>query len=240
MSPRARIFVSLVVVALGCAVWWWLGAQQQVAPPVSGGGEAAAASADTPGGEASLSKAEAGAIERAEAALPAAQAGGRSLVVQVWLGEVGVPAARAEVFVMEQTGAASLPDVEGRGARFVADAAGRAALPSVSGVVAIAARLPGVFGARSVAADESGEVALTLLPDQTVTVRVVDASDAPVAGALVALNQRVPVVVGMEWAFEELAALEREMAALTEQIRQSTAEDVRKERAPELRQMKIE
>ncbi|MEC9047449.1 MAG: carboxypeptidase-like regulatory domain-containing protein, partial [Planctomycetota bacterium] len=240
MSPRARIFVSLVVVALGCGVWWWLGARQQVAPPVSGGGEVAAASADTPSGEASVSAGEAVVIERAEAAPPSAQAGGRPLVVQVWLGDVGVPAAGAEVFVMQQRGAASPPDVEGRGARFVADAAGRAALPPVSGVVAIAARLPGVFGARSVAADESGEVALTLLPDQTVTVRVVDASDAPVAGALVALNQRVPVVVGMEWAFEELAALEREMAALTEQIRQSTAEDVRKERAPELRQMKIE
>ena len=76
----------------------------------------AAVSADAPGREARLSEVEADAIERAEAA----PAGGRSLVVQVWLGEVGVPAAGAEVFVMEQRGAASFPDVEDRGARLVA------------------------------------------------------------------------------------------------------------------------
>ena len=94
--------------------------------------------------------------------------------------------------------------------RAIADKAGRASLPPVHGEISIAAWLPGFFGACSVAAAESGEVSVTILPDQTVTVRVLDASDAPVAGALVALNQRVPVVVGMEWAYEEMAALERE------------------------------
>ena len=243
MTPRARLFVLFAVFAVGCGVWWWLSAQQPVAAPVAGGGSGAAASSNVPGGARAAAGAEAaatGGMERAEASPSAARDGGRALVVQVWLGEAGVAAAGAEVFAMDQSAVAAFELVEERGARFVADAAGRASLPAVRGAVSIAARLPGLFGARVVDPGEAGAVSVTLVPDETVTVRVLDAEDAPLPGARVALNQRVPVVVGMEWAFEELAALEREMAALTEQIRQSTAEDVRKERAPELRQMKIE
>ena len=81
---------------------------------------------------------------------------------------------------------------------------------------------------------------MVLAPDLAVTVRVLDEGDQPVVGAPVALHQCVPVVVGMEWAYEEMAALEREIAELLEQMRQSTSEQVRKERAPDLRKMKTQ
>ena len=240
MTTRRALLLFLFVLTAVSAVWWWSATPPGVLPPVASGGEAAAAPADTSGRDARTSDVEQGAIERAEVTPPLPQAGGRPLVVQVWLGEVGVPAARAEVFVVERCGAVSITDVEDSSVRAIADKGGRASLPPVHGDISIAAWLPGFFGACSVAAAESGEVSVTILPDQTVTVRVLDASDAPVAGALVALNQRVPVVVGMEWAYEEMAALEREIAELLEQMRQSTSEQVRKERAPDLRKMKTE
>ena len=167
--------------------------------------------------------------------------------LQVWLGEVGVPAAGAEVFALQGLQVASTLspwaaciEAEDRGVRYVAASDGTASWDAGPGAVAIAARLPGCFGALTIAPGDAREVAVVLVPDLAVTVRVLDEGEQPVAGAPVALNQRVPVVVGMEWAYEEMAALEREIAELLEQMRQSTSEQVRKERAPDLRKMKTE
>ena len=158
--------------------------------------------------------------------------------MQVWLGEVGVAAPGAEVFSLPERAARSFGQVEERGLRLVADADGRATLPPVAGAVSIVARLPGLFGARTVAPGAAASVFVTLKPDETVTVKVLDADDTAVAGASVALNQRVPVVVGMEWIYDEMAALEREIDEVLERMRQSTSEALRKLLAPDLREMK--
>ena len=195
--------------------------------------------------------AEAPALDRARAQEAIDDGVGRRLEVQIWLGQQGMPAASSEVFVLEQpaasTGAVGQADLahlaelaELRGRRYRADVNGRVLLPPVADRLVLAARLPGLFGALAVGVDHADVETITLAPDQAVTVRVVDAGDAPLAGATVRLNQMLPAVVGMEWVFEELQALEREIAELNEQMRQSTSEEVRKARAPDLREMQLQ
>ena len=241
MSQRVRVCLFLALVALVCSAWWWFGLRQPVAPPSDGAPTEAASEATDPSGPISVSSADdaaAAASERADASSAEARSAGRPLVVQVWLGEVGVAASGAEVFSLPERAARSFDQVEERGLRFVADAEGRATLPPVDAAVSIVARLPGLFGARTVAPGGAASVSVTLEPDKTVTVKVLDAGDAAVAGAPVALNQRVPVVVGMEWIFEEMAALEREIEEVLERMRQSTSEQLRTLLAPDLREMK--
>lgn len=241
MSQRARVSLVFALVALACVAWWWVGVRPSVAPP-SGEAPTESARADTgpvgPIRSRSREDAAADASERADASSVDDRSADRRLVVQVWLGEVGVAAPGAEVFSLPVRATQSFDQVEERGQRFVADADGRASLPPVDAAVLIAARLPGLFGARAVEQGDAGEVSLTLAPDETVAVKVLDADETPVAGAPVALNQRVPVVVGMEWVFEEMSVLEREIDEVLERMRQSTSEQLRKQLAPELREMR--
>ena len=110
MSQRVRVCLSLVLVALACGAWWWFGLRQPVAPPSDGAPTEAASEAMDPSGPISVSSADdaaAAASERADASSAEARSAGRPLVVQVWLGEVGVAASGAEVFSSPELAARS-------------------------------------------------------------------------------------------------------------------------------------
>lgn len=124
------------------------------------------------------------------------------LVVQVWSGRLGVPAPQAEVYVVDGFEGPELNDpfaqhwsvlAEEHGDRFQADAEGRVELPSVEDWAIVTARLPGAYGFAKVGRKHRDVVAVTLQPDETVTIRVVDGEDRPVAGAMVGVVQKVPV-----------------------------------------------
>ena len=124
------------------------------------------------------------------------------LVVQVWEGEPGVPAASADVFVLDGFEGPELEDpyaqhwsdlAERHGRRYVSDVEGRVELPPVRERAIVTAQRSGMFGYTRVGRQHRDVETITLYPDETVTVRVTDGEGATVAGVPVGVLQRVPI-----------------------------------------------
>jgi hypothetical protein len=125
----------------------------------------------------------------------------RFLVVQVWKGKKGVPAAEADVFFLEGYDGPEIKDpyaqhksdlAEKHGQRFKTDDRGRVELPVVQAWAMVSVQQPGLHGFKIVNRRHRRVESITLLQDETVTVRVVDAEGQPVAGIPVGVAQWIP------------------------------------------------
>jgi len=256
MMNRAPLVLLLVAAGIA-AFWLFSGEEPDLRPEGSGATtEAAATDADEGAGQtAAAAGVEVEVADEVAADFLRAAVGvdegpsGRALIVQVWLGKEGVPAPDAEVFVLEGSDEAKAqsedpfaPHIselgETRGKRFSADAEGRVELPPVEDWVILTARSPGTFGEHVVGSDHADVEAITLRPDEAVTVRVVDAAGEPVADAPVGVLQLVPFLAGREKAIARMDVLMKDMTELWERMQASPAQRERGE--PHLREMKSE
>lgn len=123
-------------------------------------------------------------------------------VMQVWDRKKGVPAAEADVFVLDGFEGAELGDpfaqhwsylAESRGRSFKTDADGRVKVPPVKRGAIVTAHRPGLYGFAKIGRRQREVETIILQQDETVTVRVVDADDRAVAGVPVGVTQRLPV-----------------------------------------------
>ena len=187
------------------------------------------------------------AISREEVA--GAEGNARVLVVQVWNGVKGVPAAESDVFFLDGFEGPELKDpfaqhwsdlAESRGQRFKTDVQGRVELPPVLRWAMVTAQRPGSYGFTKVGRKHGKIETITLHADETVTVRVVDSAgndgeDRPVAGVPVGVVQLVPVRENPK--FKELMAqmkeLERHAADVERFIRENPGQ--RRAAAPRIR-----
>lgn len=125
-----------------------------------------------------------------------------NLALQVWDGQEGVPAPKARVFVLDGLGRGAggrnpfdthwseLPELEGHAHR--ADDEGRVTLPPVEEWALVSAHLPGKFGFARIRREHRELETITLVPDETVLVRVVDPMDRPLVAADVVVLQDIP------------------------------------------------
>lgn len=130
----------------------------------------------------------------------------KPLVVMVYSGRRGVPAADAEVFFTDTMGGFRGFGRGGNrgvhwseaaiktGQKFKADAQGRVTLPPVRGMAMVTARTEGMYGFRLVRSRHKPIEEIVLVPDETLNVRVVDREGAGVGQVPVAVHQRVPKV----------------------------------------------
>jgi len=150
------------------------------------------------------------------------QSSGRSLVVQVWLGKSGMPAAAAEVFMLEGSDELKAQNddpfaphvstvVEAEGRRFEADEQGRVEMPPVREWAVLTARLPGVFGVHLVGPNHAEVEEFTLRPDEAVTVRVVDGDGNVVPNVPVGIVQHVPIRESRQDLMARLKKIEQSM-----------------------------
>lgn len=123
------------------------------------------------------------------------------LLVQVWDGKVGTPAPETDVFFVDGFAGPELKDpfaqhwsalAEKHGQQFETDAQGRVELPPVRQWAIVTAQRPGSYGFAKVGKKHADVETITLLPDETVTVRVTDGDDRVVAGVPVGVVQRIP------------------------------------------------
>lgn len=121
------------------------------------------------------------------------------LEIQVWQRRRGKVAPEAEVFVLEGYDRPDPFDQFGphrcelalvKGKKYRASTEGRVSVPRLKKDAIIAARLEGSVGVTRVRPQESRSD-VVLLPDETVTVRVIGASGRPVADVPVGLQQRL-------------------------------------------------
>jgi len=139
------------------------------------------------------------------------QADVRYVTIQVWDRVEGAAAAEAEVFVM-RGGDADWEAAKGpfaqhwssvaerKGRQFRADAEGRVEVPGFVRDSVVVAKGNGTYAFKwvgEVAEDGHVEV-LTLQPDESVTIRVVDEQGRPVAGAAVGVVERFTVLDSLE------------------------------------------
>lgn len=126
----------------------------------------------------------------------------RKLVVQVMDGKSGGPAAEADVYYLDGFGGPELRDpfaqhwsdlAESRGKRFKTDSQGRIELPPVREWAIVTAKRPGAYGFARVGQDHRDVETVSLETDETVTVRVVDGKNRPVAQVPVGVLQHVPL-----------------------------------------------
>ena len=260
-----RTFVRVATLVLALVAFatfaWWMDSRSPVPKPAGGGvvGAFEAASPATAPPATAAEQAPAAAAgtttsERRE--FPTADVSvGRPLRVQVWRGEVGVPAVQAEVFALEQPEPVPpnnafylymclgpqlgpppqcLLSLE-RGRRYVTDQEGRAQLLPVEQRVVLAARSAGMFGTATVDAMTDGVVSIVLQADQTLTVKVVGPDGAPVPGMPVLLQQRVVWRGGWqgEWLQKQWA---HDVEELQQRVWQITSERLRKQQLARLRE----
>ncbi|MEO6595845.1 MAG: carboxypeptidase-like regulatory domain-containing protein [Planctomycetota bacterium] len=161
------------------------------------------------------------------------QPSGQQLIVQVWQVKKGVPAPDAEVFLLDGFAGPELSDpfaqhwsalAEDRGVRFVADDQGRVALPAVRQSAIVAARLPGMYGFEKIGKEHAEVETITLRPDETVTVRVIDGSGKTVAGVPVGVVQHVPVRDDFELLAAKRKVMEDQMAQAEAYLRDNPAQ----------------
>lgn len=257
MQKTPFVLVLLLLVAGLGGYLCWSSADPELKPVAAGGADVeGAADVSVDGGTAALAT---GAVEVTEEVLPddflrdavGADEGrsGRALVVQVWQGRKGVPAPLAEVFALAGTDdAKAVADdpyaqhisalAETRGTRFEADEAGRVELPPVQDWTILSARLPGAYGQAIVGRGHQGITMITLQPDETVTVRVVDGDGRVVAGAPVGVVQHVPQQESRAELFARLAGLEENLAKVRQWM--DANPDQRELAAPKLQAMRQE
>ncbi len=252
---QRSIFVLFLIAAAGVAVIWLFSSEEADQGPVALTEAAVPDAAQGAGGAVAAVGVEVAVDEvppadflRVEVEVDE-QPPGRALLVQVWLGEEGMPAPDAEVFVSEGSDEAKAqsedpfaPHIselgETRGTRFETDAEGRVELPPVQEWVILTARAPGTFGTLTVGRDHAEVESITLRPDETVTVRVVDGRGEPVASAPVGVLQRVPFLAGREKTIARMDELRKTMEQLWERMQASPTQRERGE--PQLREMKAE
>lgn len=157
----------------------------------------------------------------------------RFLVVQVWDGEPGVPAAETDVFFLDGFEGDELTDpfaqhwsalAESKGERFKTDPQGRVELPPVEEWAMMTAQRPGVYGFARVGREHRDVETITLRPDETLTVRVVDGEDNPVAGVPVGVIQHVPVDNDQAKLWGQMKELQQYRAKVEEYIRNNPAQ----------------
>ena len=125
----------------------------------------------------------------------------KALVVQVWDKKVGVPAVGAKVYFFEGRTRPNWREpfsahwstvAEDKGELFRSDARGRVSLPAVQRSAIVSAHAPGAFGILRLGRRHRKVETIVLQPDETLTVRVVDGQNRPVAGAPVGILQVIP------------------------------------------------
>ncbi len=231
--PFVILLLLLVGVAGAFAVWTGEdGPQISVhEAPLPGEGEAEPAKADEmmapPGDEMPAAEPDADLPEGLDAIARQEVAGGqgelRYLVVQVWNGKPGVPAAATDVFFLDGFEGPELGDpyaqhwsslAEGRGQKFKTDSAGQVQLPPVESWAMVTAQGAGTYGCAKVGRKHRKVETILLQADETLTVRVVDGEDRPAAGVPVGVAQRVPVKAAAPAKFQDLL---RQMRTLEQQ-----------------------
>jgi hypothetical protein len=235
-----RVFVAAVVVAALAVAAWFLSMRAAEGPPTllpaAPASGVARPDADT-AAIADVATAAAAGEGLSEELLRSAIEGEpvRYLGIQVWDRTKDVPAAGAEVFVLDGVGrerkerridgsATQGPFAvhwsalaERHGTRFVADAAGRVDAPDVRAPAVVAARTKGGYAfvwLGEIAAEDTS-VELVLQPDESIVVRVVDERGEGVECVAVGIGQRraVPDARG------SLAAEAKELESTLAQIR---------------------
>ena len=145
----------------------------------------------------------------------------RNLVLQVWEGRRGVPAAEADVFILDGFDGPELTDpfaqhwstlAEERGQRFTADVRGRVELPPIRDWAIVTAQRPGSYGFAKLGPDHRDVETIILGTDETVTVLVVDGEGRPAAGVPVGVLQQVPVREDFDKSMAQWKQLEQAMA----------------------------
>ena len=126
---------------------------------------------------------------------------GRRLVLQVWNGKKGVPAPETEVFFLQGTRGLQINDPFGqhwsdlatvRGQRFKTDRQGRVELPSVRRWAIVTAQDQRSYGFGMFRLRHKDVESITMHPDETLTVSVVDPKGEPVKGVPVGVLQEIP------------------------------------------------
>ncbi len=126
----------------------------------------------------------------------------RRLVVEVRDGKSGAPAGKADVFFLDGFEGPELSDpfaqhwsdlAGNHGRHYTTDPNGRVSLPAVMKWGIVTAQRPGEYGFIKVGQDHPDVEKITLQADETVTVRVVDSENHPVAGVPVGILQHVPL-----------------------------------------------
>ncbi|MCR9246534.1 MAG: carboxypeptidase-like regulatory domain-containing protein [bacterium] len=242
--PIGVVLLLMAVALMGGIGWWLLRGGDELAPlPVTGDVVAESAVRDAkPAAGAAPATVEVESVPhdflRDEASVDKGEAvrSGRPLVVQVWLGKKGVPAPAAEVFVFAGTDdtedlvgdwkgnpfAPHLSELaEERGTRYEADSRGVVELPPVQEWVLLSARLPGQHGFRYFGREHGELEGVTLRPDETVTVRVVDLQGRTVSGVPVGIVQTVPVRERREELVARMRELEGGLRKVQEWVRKN-------------------
>lgn len=133
---------------------------------------------------------------------PAAKDEGRSLVLQVWNRKKGVPAAKVDVFYLQDYKGQDLKDPYGshwsdlatiHGRRFQTDLRGRVELPPIHRWTIVTAQDQDAYGFAVFRPIHRDLETITMHADETLRVHVTDGEGHPVAGAPVGLVQRIPV-----------------------------------------------
>lgn len=209
----------------------WLDADPAVADPL----EAAVESVEDPGDQ-SKSELPDGFLASMREEVAGAEGNTRLLVVQVWNGKKGVPAAETDVFFLDGFKGSELEDpfarhwsdlAESRGQKFKTDTAGRVKLPPVQDWAMVTAQGAGTYGFTKVGRRHRNVETIMLQLDETVTVRVVDGEDRPVAGVPVGVVQRVAVqntATQYEQIMAEYQMLGRAVANVEQYIRDNPAQ----------------
>ena len=129
------------------------------------------------------------------------QDSGRRLVLQVWIGKKGVPARETDVWFLQGAQGIRVRDPFGqhwsdlattRGERFKTDAQGRVELPSVKRWAIVAAQDARAYGYGMYRTKHRDLETITMHPDETLTVRVVDHAGKTVKGVPVGVLQQIP------------------------------------------------
>ena len=154
------------------------------------------------------------------------------LVLQVWDRKRGEVAAEADVFVLEGFDGPELDDPFGphwcelarlRGRRYKATTEGRVELPRLGGRALVAAELPGAVGFRVLNAHHGEREEITLRPDESVTVRVVDGDGRPVANVPVGIQQRLVERVDTKRAYREFEEAKARVDLVRAQLKSQPA-----------------
>ena len=157
----------------------------------------------------------------------------RYLTVQVWHLTEGNPASRAEVFLLDDIANKEVDWKDTRGAfaqhwstiaerqgrRYRTDDNGQVEIPNVKGSAVLAARLPEAYAFKWLGEDDKEEdriEVLTLENDEAITIRVVDQSGQPVAGAAVGVIERIPIASSID----ELEATSQRLAGWVDDMQQ--------------------
>lgn len=249
-SSLLLVIVALVVAMGGALLWMGTGEGAMPAPPSDdyfAQQEADAVAANVVETAAAAGGYEPGVDEGAEEERSEVEIqvdDAPRLVIQVWDRKRGKVAPEAKVFVLEGYG--DLPDRDAfsphwcevaidKGKRYTATTEGRVILPRLQRSAIVAATLNGASGMTRLRKEHRETESVLLLPDETVTVRVIDARGRALADVPVGIQQRIADRIDTDRVYKRWKEVSAELAGAKKQIAAATSPDERAQAERRLR-----